>query len=258
MNTLETMRLDKWLWCARFYKTRSLATEEIGKGRVTVNGQLAKPARDLRRGDTVALRQGPVARTVHVLGLSGARGPAPVAQLLYEETADSIVAREKAAELRRLAPNLLLPCTKAAPPNATGARSIRSAAPAAATGEAAGVPRSTSERQGEKARATALGTGRDLSHGPSGIRSSRRIRNLNRDITNTAWGALRGSSSSTHPVAAGGTKPNAMPPMAALEPPFQSPPHSGPSMPPAKSSAPSAEPPARISTPMRLAKAPRR
>lgn len=104
MNTLETMRLDKWLWCARFYKTRSLATEEIGKGRVTVNGQLAKPARDLRRGDTVALRQGPVARTVHVLGLSGARGPAPVAQLLYEETADSIVAREKAAELRRLAP----------------------------------------------------------------------------------------------------------------------------------------------------------
>lgn len=71
---------------------------------MTVNGQLAKPARDLRRGDTVALRQGPVARTVHVLGLSGARGPAPVAQLLYEETADSIVAREKAAELRRLAP----------------------------------------------------------------------------------------------------------------------------------------------------------
>ena len=72
MNTLETMRLDKWLWCARFYKTRSLATDEIGKGRVTVNGQLAKPARDLRCGDTVALRQGPVARTVRVLGLSGA------------------------------------------------------------------------------------------------------------------------------------------------------------------------------------------
>ena len=104
MNTRETMRLDKWLWCARFYKTRSLATDEIGKGRVTVNGQLAKPARDLRCGDTVALRQGPVARTVRVLGLSGARGPAPVAQQLYEETADSIAAREKAAELRRLAP----------------------------------------------------------------------------------------------------------------------------------------------------------
>lgn len=104
MNTLATMRLDKWLWCARFYKTRSLATEEISKGRVTLNGQLAKPARDLRCGDTVALRQGPAERTVLVKGLSGARGPAPVAQQLYEETADSIAAREKAAELRRLAP----------------------------------------------------------------------------------------------------------------------------------------------------------
>ena len=104
MNVTETMRLDKWLWCARFYKTRSLATEEISKGRVTVNGQQAKPARDLRCGDTVALRQGPVARTVLVRALSGARGPAPVAQLLYEETAQSIAARELAAEQRRLAP----------------------------------------------------------------------------------------------------------------------------------------------------------
>ena len=105
MNVTETMRLDKWLWCARFYKTRSLATEEIAKGRVTVNGQAAKPARDLRCGDTVALRQGPVARTVLVRALSGARGPAPVAQLLYEETPESIAARERAAEQRRLAPD---------------------------------------------------------------------------------------------------------------------------------------------------------
>ena len=104
MNVTETMRLDKWLWCARFYKTRSLATEEIAKGRVTVNGQADKPARDLRCGDTVALRQGPVARTVLVRALSGARGPAPVAQLLYEETPESIAARERAAEQRRLAP----------------------------------------------------------------------------------------------------------------------------------------------------------
>ena len=104
MNVTETMRLDKWLWCARFYKTRSLATEEIAKGRVTVNGQAAKPARDLRCGDIVALRQGPVARTVLVRALSGARGPAPVAQLLYEETPESIAARERAAEQRRLAP----------------------------------------------------------------------------------------------------------------------------------------------------------
>ena len=104
MNVTETMRLDKWLWCARFYKTRSLATEEIAKGRVTVNGHAAKPARDLRCGDIVALRQGPVARTVLVRALSGARGPAPVAQLLYEETPESIAARERAAEQRRLAP----------------------------------------------------------------------------------------------------------------------------------------------------------
>ena len=87
-----------------FTKRAACATEEIAKGRVTVNGQAAKPARDLRCGDTVALRQGPVARTVLVRALSGARGPAPVAQLLYEETPESIAARERAAEQRRLAP----------------------------------------------------------------------------------------------------------------------------------------------------------
>jgi len=100
----ESMRLDKWLWCARFYKTRSLAVDEIGRGRVTVNGQAVKAARELRVGDTVALRQGQVARTVVVRALSGMRGPAPVAQLLYEETVDSIAAREQAAQARRLAP----------------------------------------------------------------------------------------------------------------------------------------------------------
>ena len=104
MNTLDSMRLDKWLWCARFYKTRSLAVEEIGKGRVTVNGQAAKAARELRVGDNVALRQGPVARTVVIRALSNMRGPAPVAQQLYEETPESIAARAQAAEARRLAP----------------------------------------------------------------------------------------------------------------------------------------------------------
>lgn len=99
-----SMRLDKWLWCARFYKTRSLSAQEIDKGRVTVNGQLAKPSREVRPGDTLVLRQGPVGRTVNVRALSGMRGPAPVAQLLYEETADSLAKRAEAAELRRLAP----------------------------------------------------------------------------------------------------------------------------------------------------------
>ena len=103
-NTSDSMRLDKWLWCARFYKTRSLAVEEIGKGRVTVNGQAAKAARELRVGDNVALRQGPVARTVVIRALSNMRGPAPVAQQLYEETPESIAARAQAAEARRLAP----------------------------------------------------------------------------------------------------------------------------------------------------------
>jgi ribosome-associated heat shock protein Hsp15 len=97
------MRLDKWLWVARFYKTRSLATDEIGKGRVSVNAQAAKASRDLRVGDSVVMRQGPVQRTVLVRGLSALRGPAPVAQALYEETPDSINERTQAAEVRRLA-----------------------------------------------------------------------------------------------------------------------------------------------------------
>ncbi|WP_284617041.1 RNA-binding S4 domain-containing protein [Aquabacterium humicola] len=98
-----TLRLDKWLWAARFYKTRSLAADEIGKGRVSVNGQVAKPSRELRIDDLVELRQPQGVRTVAVRGISAVRGPAPVAQALYEETPDSIAARAKAAEARRLA-----------------------------------------------------------------------------------------------------------------------------------------------------------
>lgn len=101
---MDKLRIDKWLWAARFYKTRTLASEEIARGRVEVNGQEVKPAREVKVGDTVGLRQGQVKRTVVVKGLSGMRGPAPVAQQLYEETADSIKAREQAAERRRLAP----------------------------------------------------------------------------------------------------------------------------------------------------------
>ncbi|MBP6901908.1 MAG: RNA-binding S4 domain-containing protein [Burkholderiaceae bacterium] len=102
-GTDHTLRLDKWLWAARFYKTRSLAADEIDKGRIAVNGQAAKPSRTLRPGDLVEIRQGPVRRTVQVLGLSAVRGPAPAAQALYEETADSLAARQQAAEARRLA-----------------------------------------------------------------------------------------------------------------------------------------------------------
>jgi ribosome-associated heat shock protein Hsp15 len=96
------IRLDKWLWAARFYKTRALAAEEIGRGRVSVNGQLAKASRELKVGDRIVLRQGAVERTVDLLALSNVRGPAPVAQALYAETAESIAARLQAAEARRL------------------------------------------------------------------------------------------------------------------------------------------------------------
>jgi ribosome-associated heat shock protein Hsp15 len=101
---MDSLRIDKWLWAARFYKTRSLATEEVAKHRVQVNGQDVKPAREIRPGDTLRLRQGQIERTVVVKGLSAVRGPAPVAQLLYEETAESLLARSQAAEQRRLAP----------------------------------------------------------------------------------------------------------------------------------------------------------
>ena len=99
---MEKMRIDKWLWAARFYKTRTLAAEEIDKGRVQINGQEVKPARDVKAGDTLSIRQGPVLRTVVVKGLSMQRGAAPVAQQLYEETPESAANRLQAAEQRKL------------------------------------------------------------------------------------------------------------------------------------------------------------
>src|SRR5690349_1511738 len=99
---MDRLRIDKWLWAARFYKTRSLAAEEIGKHRVQVNGDVAKASREVKVGDTVSLRQGPLDRTVRVRGISGQRGPAPIAQQLYEETPESIAAAAEARERRRL------------------------------------------------------------------------------------------------------------------------------------------------------------
>lgn len=100
---MESQRIDKWLWAARFYKTRSVAVDEIGKGRVQINGADAKPSREIHPGDTVCLRQGSVQKTVIVLGLSMQRGPAPQAQLLYRETAQSLERRRVEAERQRLA-----------------------------------------------------------------------------------------------------------------------------------------------------------
>ena len=98
---MDGLRIDKWLWAARFFKTRSLATEEVTRGRVQLNEQDVKPAREVRLGDTIRLRQGTVPRIVTVRGLSGVRGSAPIAQQLYEETPESIAAREEAAQQRR-------------------------------------------------------------------------------------------------------------------------------------------------------------
>jgi ribosome-associated heat shock protein Hsp15 len=99
---MDKLRIDKWLWAARFYKTRSLAVEEIDKGRVCINALEVKPSREVKVGDTVALRQGPITRTLVVRGISSQRGPAPVAQQLYEETEESLALKARAAEQRHL------------------------------------------------------------------------------------------------------------------------------------------------------------
>jgi len=96
------MRIDKWLWAARFYKTRSLAAQELDKGRIQLNGHAVKPAHEIKPGDKLMLRQGTVLRELLVKGLSMQRGPAPVAQALYEESADNIEKRLQDAEQRRL------------------------------------------------------------------------------------------------------------------------------------------------------------
>ena len=101
---LDKLRLDKWLWAARFYKTRSLATQEITKGRVLVNGQTAKPAREVAEGDLISIRKQDPPVHVRIRALSSVRGPAAAASLLYQETPESVAAREQAAERRRLAP----------------------------------------------------------------------------------------------------------------------------------------------------------
>ena len=94
-------RIDKWLWAARFYKTRSLATEAVAGGRVHVNDARVKPAKDVQVGDRIELTTGTVRRVVDVRALSERRGPAAEAALLYEETAESVAAREQAALERR-------------------------------------------------------------------------------------------------------------------------------------------------------------
>jgi ribosome-associated heat shock protein Hsp15 len=91
------VRLDKWLWAARFYKTRALAAEAIGGGKVQVNGDRVKRARELREGDEIRIRQGPYEHLIVVRLLSDRRGPAAQAAMLYEERPESRAAREAMA-----------------------------------------------------------------------------------------------------------------------------------------------------------------
>lgn len=99
------MRLDKWLWVARFFKTRSLAASEVDGGHVDVNGERAKPAKGIRIGDELRIRLNQYTYVVDVRGLAERRGPASAAQALYEETEASRQERARLAEQRRLAPS---------------------------------------------------------------------------------------------------------------------------------------------------------
>ena len=103
MPSVEQVRIDKWLWAARFFKTRGAATEAVLGGHVQVNGQRVKPAKDVRVGDRLDIRNGQIAWTVDVTGLADKRGSATVAQTLYAETPESATAREQRALERRLA-----------------------------------------------------------------------------------------------------------------------------------------------------------
>jgi len=101
---LPEVRIDVWLWAARFFKTRSLAKQAIGGGKVELNGGPCKAARPVRAGDRLVVRRGEETMEVEVLGVSERRGPAPEAQALYCESESSRAAREAARARRRLAP----------------------------------------------------------------------------------------------------------------------------------------------------------
>lgn len=100
-----SVRIDKWLWASRFFKTRGLALEAVNGGKVHLNGQRVKPARHVKVGDQLTIHRGPYEFVVDVQGISDKRGPAKVAQQLYQETEASREAREQATEQRRISEN---------------------------------------------------------------------------------------------------------------------------------------------------------
>jgi ribosome-associated heat shock protein Hsp15 len=103
VSAVDSIRIDKWLWAARFFKSRGAATEAVVGGRVRLNSERVKPSKEVRCADTVEVRIGEVRRTVVVKGVADKRGPARVVATLYEETPESIAGRERGAAERRLA-----------------------------------------------------------------------------------------------------------------------------------------------------------
>lgn len=101
---LESVRIDKWLWAARFYKTRSLASESIKSGKVLLAGEKIKPSREIVVGDEITIRQSIFTKTVTIKALSMRRGPATVAATLYEETQQSVANRERLREIQLAQP----------------------------------------------------------------------------------------------------------------------------------------------------------
>ena len=100
---LASIRIDKWLWAARFFKTRSLAQEAVELGRVRLAGQRLKPSRDVKPGDRLTVERGEERFEIFVEKIAAVRGPAPVAQTLYRETDESREKRERASEMRKIA-----------------------------------------------------------------------------------------------------------------------------------------------------------
>jgi len=103
MGVVEQLRIDKWLWAARLFKTRTAASDAVLGGRVHLNGERVKPSKAIRAGDTIEVTIGRVRRTLAVTGLSERRGPASVAAMMYEETPESLAAREQSRQEDRLA-----------------------------------------------------------------------------------------------------------------------------------------------------------
>ena len=133
MQPGERVRIDKWLWAARFFKTRTLASEAVELGRIRVNGERIKPAREARIGDRIEVFVGDARSEFMIRALSAQRGPVPVAQQLYEETADSRARRQRRNELLRYGAEPAK-SIKGRPTKREG-RVLRSARPAAPEGD---------------------------------------------------------------------------------------------------------------------------